>query len=141
MNLAFPRIAFLLLAGWFAILCQCGCNRVEEAHATDNREVAPVKDEPSDKAPKGDRFAEDRGAADVREAAFDGKRAMTYLQQICDLGPRISGSEGMKKQRELIRKHFNIEVVRFSFHPLGMVQVVDRIRNHALRKVSELENA
>ena len=31
---------------------------------------------------------------------------MKYLKQLCDIGPRISGSEGMKKQQELIEKHF-----------------------------------
>jgi Zn-dependent M28 family amino/carboxypeptidase len=31
---------------------------------------------------------------------------MKYLKQLCDLGPRVSGSDGMKKQQELIEKHF-----------------------------------
>ena len=31
---------------------------------------------------------------------------MKYLQSICDLGPRISGSPAMKRQQELIKKHF-----------------------------------
>ncbi len=37
---------------------------------------------------------------------FDAKRAMGYLQDICKIGPRISGSAGMKKQQDLIQKHF-----------------------------------
>jgi glutaminyl-peptide cyclotransferase len=37
---------------------------------------------------------------------FDQERALKYLKQLCDIGPRISGSEGMKKQQELIEKHF-----------------------------------
>jgi hypothetical protein len=37
---------------------------------------------------------------------FDAKRAMDYLKAVCDIGPRISGTEGMKKQQELIEKHF-----------------------------------
>ena len=37
---------------------------------------------------------------------FDAKRAMGYLKAICNIGPRISGTEGMKKQQELIEKHF-----------------------------------
>ncbi len=37
---------------------------------------------------------------------FDADRAMKYLKQLCDIGPRISGSEGMKKQQEIIEKHF-----------------------------------
>lgn len=45
-------------------------------------------------------------AADRDDAVFDGSRAMGYLKDICKIGPRISGSEGMKKQQELLRKHF-----------------------------------
>ncbi len=41
-----------------------------------------------------------------KPAAFDGKRAMTYLEKICAIGPRMSGTAGMKKQQELMRKHF-----------------------------------
>lgn len=42
-------------------------------------------------------------AADVK---FDAERSLKYLKQLCDIGPRISGSDGMKKQQELIEKHF-----------------------------------
>ena len=31
---------------------------------------------------------------------------MKYLKQLCDIGPRVSGTDGMKKQQELITKHF-----------------------------------
>jgi hypothetical protein len=41
-----------------------------------------------------------------KPAKFDSERALKYLKQLCDIGPRISGSDGMKKQRELIEKHF-----------------------------------
>jgi len=54
------------------------------------------------KAP-GD-FASDRDGP--KPAPFDAKRAMGYLEAICKIGPRISGSEGMKKQQELLKKHF-----------------------------------
>lgn len=39
-------------------------------------------------------------------AKFDPERALKYLKQVCDVGPRISGTDGMKKQQELIEKHF-----------------------------------
>lgn len=41
-----------------------------------------------------------------KAVAFDGKRAMGYLDAICELGPRMSGTLAMKKQQALIRKHF-----------------------------------
>lgn len=34
------------------------------------------------------------------------RRAYGYLEEICKLGPRISGSEGMQKQQELVKAHF-----------------------------------
>jgi hypothetical protein len=57
---------------------------------------------------KKTQFAEDAApktiaAADVK---FDQERALKYLKQLCDIGPRISGSEGMKRQQEIIEKHF-----------------------------------
>jgi glutaminyl-peptide cyclotransferase len=59
--------------------------------------------------PKGDEFASDRkdgNKGDEKPIAIDGKRAMEYLESVCKIGPRISGTEGMKKQQELIEKHF-----------------------------------
>jgi hypothetical protein len=54
-----------------------------------------------------DEFASDRGKNDkAAPVAIDAKRTMAYLEKICDIGPRISGSEGMKKQQELVKKHF-----------------------------------
>jgi hypothetical protein len=47
-------------------------------------------------------------AADSRlkDIPFDGARAYDYLKQLCDLGPRPSGSEAMAKQRDLLENHF-----------------------------------
>ena len=58
--------------------------------------------------PKKMEFAEDAvpknaPAADVK---FDKERSLKYLKQLCDIGPRVSGTDGMKKQQEAIEKHF-----------------------------------
>jgi glutaminyl-peptide cyclotransferase len=45
-------------------------------------------------------------AADREIEYFDAKRAMKYLEDICRIGPRISGSEGMKEQQRILEKHF-----------------------------------
>ncbi len=37
---------------------------------------------------------------------LQGERAMRYLRQICQLGPRITGSPAMAAQQELLAKHF-----------------------------------
>lgn len=53
-----------------------------------------------------------------------GERSYGYLQQICELGPRFSGSPGMVRQQELVTAHFEnlgATVVRQEFrvrHPL-----------------------
>jgi glutaminyl-peptide cyclotransferase len=66
----------------------------------------------------GDAFASDREGA-VKPAEFDAKRAFGYLEALCKIGPRISGSEGMKKQQQMLENHFkeqggNIEWQRFT---------------------------
>lgn len=38
--------------------------------------------------------------------AVDGDRAFGYLEQVCDIGPRISGTIGMERQQQLIETHF-----------------------------------
>jgi hypothetical protein len=37
---------------------------------------------------------------------FNGQRAYGYLKDICAIGPRISGTEGMRKQQEQLKAHF-----------------------------------
>ena len=51
-------------------------------------------------------FAEDRAPPPAKEIPFDGDRAMKYLTTLCKIGPRISGSGGMREQQELLKKHF-----------------------------------
>lgn len=52
-----------------------------------------------------------------------GPRAYGYLKQLCGLGPRFSGSEGMRRQQQLLEKHFGdlgAQVARQTFsvrHP------------------------
>jgi glutaminyl-peptide cyclotransferase len=41
-----------------------------------------------------------------REIPFNGERAYGYLKDLCAIGPRPSGSPGMKKQQELLARHF-----------------------------------
>jgi glutaminyl-peptide cyclotransferase len=39
-------------------------------------------------------------------APIDGQRAYKYLKQICEIGPRVAGSEANTRQRTLVSKHF-----------------------------------
>ncbi len=38
---------------------------------------------------------------------FNGRRAFGYLRQLCELGPRPSGSEAMLRQQAILKKHFS----------------------------------
>jgi hypothetical protein len=63
-----------------------------------------------------DAFAADReGPAPAVPIAFDAKRAMGYLEAICKIGPRISGSAGMTKQQQLLEKHFKAHGGKVSY--------------------------
>ncbi|MCS7167119.1 MAG: M28 family peptidase [Gemmatales bacterium] len=77
---------------------------------------------------------------------FQGPRALQYLRDICALGPRISGSPGMKKQQELLRKHFErygatVELQRFRAQqrsrkePVEMVNLIARWHPDRSRRI------
>jgi glutaminyl-peptide cyclotransferase len=98
-----PRFAVgaaisLLVAGlvWFIVL---GCGAAEPA---------------AKKAAKSDGFASDRVGAAI-PVAFDAARAMDYLKTVCKIGPRISGTDGMKHQQELLQKHFEAVGAKVSY--------------------------
>ena len=82
-----------------------------QSHAGPEAEkpVLPVMDDSPDgqNPPKKTDFATGDDPKDkVVEVKFDQERALKYLKQLCDIGPRISATEGMKKQQEIIEKHF-----------------------------------
>ncbi len=69
-------------------------------------------------------------AADVKPAAFDGDRAMKYLEAVCKIGPRISGSDGMRQQQDYLKKHFDglglkVELQRFTARQQSQRQPVE----------------
>lgn len=47
-----------------------------------------------------------REAQLLERIPFDGREAYQILKEICDIGPRVSGSEGMRKQQELLQGKF-----------------------------------
>jgi glutaminyl-peptide cyclotransferase len=52
-----------------------------------------------------DEFAADRGLGSG-PLVINEERTMEYLKELCKIGARISGTEGMKKQQEFMKKHF-----------------------------------
>ena len=57
---------------------------------------------PLDAKPKAEESAD---PAARKAGPFDGERAVAYVSAICELGPRVSGSEAMARQQELVQKH------------------------------------
>jgi hypothetical protein len=43
---------------------------------------------------------------ELKDIPFNGQRAFEYLEQLCAIGPRVSGSPGMAKQQQLLTDHF-----------------------------------
>ena len=83
-----------------------GCGQAEPSPPT-APERPPTAAEEKGVLPKMTEFATGADAKDEPAGVkFDSDRALKYLKQLCDIGPRISASEGMKKQQELIEKHF-----------------------------------
>jgi hypothetical protein len=99
----FSGLIFVLAVGisigWL-LLSDRGQGSGVRGQANQERDEGPgARDEGKEK--KRDQFAADRD-----DVVFDGARAMGYLKDICKIGPRVSGTEGMKKQQELLKKHF-----------------------------------
>jgi hypothetical protein len=70
-------------------------------------------------------FASDR-PQQPEPVPFDGNRAMSYLETICKIGPRISGSNGMAKQQEMLFKHFKSCGARVDFQRYQAKQTSQR---------------
>lgn len=107
-------------------------------------EAAP---NPASDPPK---FAQDRvapqGLPNVNEIPFDADRAIKYLKQLCDIGPRISGSDGMIKQRKLLIEHFEqhgAKVIQQKFEakqksrkePVALVNLIARWHPERTRRI------
>ena len=68
------------------------------------------------------------------ETKFDAKRAFEHLKSVCDIGPRVSASAGMKKQQKYLKKHFDsIEGAFFYTQPF-------RVRSPYTGKAVQLDN-
>jgi glutaminyl-peptide cyclotransferase len=52
------------------------------------------------------RTAEANATMLASPAPIDGKRAYGYLKQICEIGPRIAGTDANTKQRKMVADHF-----------------------------------
>ena len=65
-----------------------------------------MADSPSTKRSEDRSSSSASSKKEVAKVPFDSKRALGYLDELCKIGPRICGSDGMKKQQEYLKKHF-----------------------------------
>jgi glutaminyl-peptide cyclotransferase len=81
------------------------------------------------------RASEVQATMTATPAPIDGQRAYGYLKKICELGPRIAGTDANERQRKMVAEHFTkaggeVTEQRFSARhpltgrPLQMVNVI-----------------
>src|SRR5262249_14562401 len=101
---------------------------------------------PQAQAPARDAFAADRDPQAPTPVPFDAQKAMDYLAEICKIGPRVSGTDGMAKQQEYLKKHFEglglrVEFQRFTANqrsqrkPVEMANLVIAFQPEKPRRV------
>ncbi|RIK77067.1 MAG: peptidase M28 [Planctomycetota bacterium] len=136
-------ISLLLVAAIVGLFAKYGANVFSSGGSSDYQsgdEAVWEKWRPVDRSAESDTGAEyaalretkperrptanDRSDLELKDIPFDGAAAYEYLKQVCAIGPRRSGSAGMRKQQELLVAHFKklgakIELQRFQTrHPL-----------------------
>lgn len=134
-------VLLLVSSGWFL-------SQNRQAGSRLDANPQPADREDKDVTPNKGRFAEDRPdpKAAPRLPAFSGARAIEHLKTLCDIGPRLSGSEGMTKQRTLLVKFFEdlgATVTQQKFvakqpsqrEPIPMVNLIVSWNPKALRRV------
>lgn len=103
--LAIPLVG----GGAFVLLHERAGERAREAEMIElERRDVEADQAATAEDPARPQFAEDRSPATQQLKRFpvDGARAHGYLKQLCDIGPRVSGTDGMRKQQALVTKHF-----------------------------------
>ena len=75
--------------------------------------------------PSGNLVPVQKPAMDDKPKEFDAEASYEFLKTICEIGPRISTTEGMMKQQKILKKHFEdlnatVEMQNFrATHPLA----------------------
>ena len=73
------------------------------------------------------------GQAAQEPTQFDAQRAFEHLKSICEIGPRVSASKWMKKQRDYLKEHFEELGGKFYTQPF-------RVRSPYNGKLVQLDN-
>jgi len=56
----------------------------------------------------------------LEQIPFDGQASLAWIEKMCAIGPRVSGSDGMKRQQKMLKEHFEslggqVEMQGFSY--------------------------
>ncbi len=119
------RSHWLALALWMVISSLTATRVLAQTTKQDNSSSQSVRMSLSDNSLRSDNK---NNGADADK--FNGESAYQILKEICNIGPRVSGSSGMQKQQSMIRKHFeslNAEITEQPFtvrHPENGSQVI-----------------
>ena len=130
----------LASCGWFFLYPTAGPGTPAPQTAVAEPPGRPAEPEKGQSTPRTE-FAADRDME-----YFDAKRAMGYLEELCKIGPRISGTPGMTKQQEMLRRHFEsfgakVEFQRFTARqksrrePVDMANLIASWRPERTRRV------
>lgn len=112
------KSGWIVVAG--ALLVVCLGRSVGDAFQS----LKPASNPPAvigSKKPPDDRARLSGGAKSENTATpasdvFDGEAAFAMLKSVVALGPRITGSEAMKRQQEMLQKHFESLGAKVWFH-------------------------
>ncbi len=104
-SLKVPLLLLLLLAVSASALAVVWRWNKTPAAVVADRPPQPAGRPPEDEIGRGEVLVADAARA-LAASPINGNRAYGYLKQVCAIGPRRSGSEGMTKQQKLLTKHF-----------------------------------
>jgi hypothetical protein len=133
-NRAIHRLLSLLSVSVATVLAPPGCGSApaDDRVETSNRSLAArpaVASESSSTSSAPVTLVAERVPAERPQNPLDAGRAFRYLEQICAIGPRPSGSAGMRAQHQLVHHHFaalggQVSYQRFyADNPLGGAKV------------------
>jgi hypothetical protein len=76
----------------------------------------------------------------LEKIPFNGTRAYGYLKQLCDFGPRRSGSEAMAKQQKFLEEHFKKLGVKVEYQRFKAPYPVDGPDEEMIGRDVEMAN-
>jgi peptidase M28-like protein len=103
----------------------CQVKKQSAAKNVPPKVLSSSADSKSDKLPQS-LNTKNASAAPATGEVFDGDAAYAMLKAVVELGPRITGSEAMSKQQDMLRKHFEALGAKVWLHEFPIEHPVSR---------------